>query len=74
VKALYTIPELAAMADVSYYRMKCLLEAYGVELVSSGKRNRLVPLSQIREKIKPLYDSFQMRERYQQVVATLGQS
>ena len=72
MKALYTIPELATMAGVTYGRMRRLLDAYGVELVSSGKRNRLVPLSQIREKIKPLHDSLQMRERYQQIVSAIG--
>ena len=71
MKAFYTIPELAELAGVSYKRMLRLLDAYGVEFFGEGRRNKLVPLSQIREKMKPMYDSFQMRERYQRIVQSI---
>ena len=69
MKTVYTIQELADLADVSRNRMVRLLDAYGVEFLEPGGRPKMVPLSQIREKIKPLYDSFYMRERYQRIVA-----
>lgn len=73
MKSVYTIAELAGLADVSWHRMKRLLDAYEVEYLSAGTHTRLVPLSEIRDKVKPLYDSFQMRERYQRVVASLSE-
>jgi len=71
VKAVYTVKELAELADVSCKRMRRILDAYGVEYLASGAHTRLVPLSQIREKVKPLHDSMQMRERYQAIVTSI---
>ena len=72
MKAVYTIPELAKMASVTRSRMRRMLDSYEVEYLNRSGHGLLVPLSEIRDKIKPLYDSFYMRERYEQVVATLG--
>jgi fibrillarin-like rRNA methylase len=71
MKTLYTIQELADMAGVSWKRMDRLVRAYGIEFMASGRHTKLVPLSEIREKMKPLYDSCQMRERYQRIIATI---
>lgn len=66
LKPLYTIGELAEMAGVSRKRMVKILRAYGVEYLTAGPRYRMVPLSELREKVKPLYDSFKAHDSYEQ--------
>lgn len=73
LKALYTVQELADMAGVSRNRMVRLLDAYGIEFMASGTHTKLVPLSQIHEKMKALYDSFKARDMYEEIVGELDE-
>ena len=61
VRALYPLPELAIVANVSADRLRRLLRASGVEMLRSG-RNLLVPLSEIERKIPPLWESIKAIE------------
>ncbi len=58
VKALYTIPELAALAHCTRFRMARLLETHGVQLLRSG-RAVLVPLSELEYKVQPLLEAIE---------------
>jgi hypothetical protein len=58
VKALYTIPELAALAHCSRFRMARLLETHGVQVLRSG-RAVLVPLSELEYKVHPLLEAIE---------------
>jgi hypothetical protein len=56
VQALYTIPALARVANVTRYLLRRLLLASGVPLLRSG-RVLYVPLSEIEKRIPPLWES-----------------
>lgn len=58
LRAVYTTPELARIANVSADRMRRLLRASGVELLRVG-RILLVPLSEIARKVPSLWESIQ---------------
>jgi hypothetical protein len=62
IRALYTIPMLARAANVPPQKLGRLLRATGVELLTSG-RSLFVPLSEIHEKIPPLWRSIVAAER-----------
>lgn len=68
LRPLYTVKELAALAGVSKQRMYRLLDAYGVEYLHAGGRCRLVPLSELREKMWPLVDSFKLYDITQEII------
>jgi hypothetical protein len=61
VRAVYSLPELARVANITADRMRRLLRASGVQMLRSG-RNLLVPLSEIEQKIPPLWQSIQAIE------------
>jgi hypothetical protein len=56
VQAIYSIPALARIANVSWHLMARLLRANGVRFIHSG-RSLLVPLQEVRDKIPPLWDA-----------------
>jgi hypothetical protein len=56
LKPLYTALELARSLGVSRYRLVRLLEVRDVFVYRVG-RDILVPLSEIRDKLQPLWDS-----------------
>lgn len=56
VRARYTIVELANAANVSHQSMRRLLAALGVEVLRVG-RSAYVLLSEIEEKLEPLWKS-----------------
>jgi hypothetical protein len=62
VQALYSISALARLANVTRQMLTRLLQINHVQLVHIG-RATLVPLSQIEEKIPPLWESLCAVER-----------
>lgn len=62
IRALYTIPMLARVANVTPQKLGRLLRATKVELLRSG-RSLFVPLSEIEDKIPPLWRSILAAER-----------
>lgn len=73
MKLLWTIQELADASGVSYKRMRKLLVAYGIEPMTANVGGRVVAIAQLREKMQPLYDSLELREKHQKIVANLSQ-
>jgi len=67
VLPLYTVPQLAALAKTSRFRMARLLETHRVEVVRSG-RSVLVPLSELEEKVPLLLDAIEAAARAQKRV------
>jgi hypothetical protein len=65
VKALYGVPELAAMIEVSPKTMRRLLRTAGVNMIKSGRR-LLVPLSEIEGKLGVLRQSVDRREMWRE--------
>jgi len=65
LKALYSVPELAEMAEVSRDRMIRILRSHDVKLKLSGRRF-MVPLSELEEKLSWLRDSMETRDLYKQ--------
>jgi hypothetical protein len=65
VKALYGVPELAAMIEVSPKTMRRLLRTAGVLMIRSGRR-LLVPLSEIEGKLGVLRQSVERREMWRE--------
>ncbi len=61
VQALYSIAALARAVNVSTFTLRRLLRSNGVELVRGG-RALFVPLSEIRRKIPPLWESLRAAE------------
>jgi hypothetical protein len=61
VTTMYTLPQLAAAANMSRGRLLRLLDALGVERVRVG-RIWLVPLSELACKARPLYLSIERAE------------
>jgi hypothetical protein len=62
VQALYTIPALARVANVTRYFLRRLLLACEVPFLRSG-RLIYVPLSEIERRIPPLWESICAGER-----------
>jgi len=61
LKAIYGIPELAAMAGISRQRMVRLLERNSCELQRAG-RHLKVPLSELLEKMHWIKESMEARD------------
>ena len=62
VRALYSVTELARAARVSTAKLRRVLRANHVVLLRSG-RALFVPLSEIKDKIAPLWDGIVAAER-----------
>ena len=62
IRALYSVTELARAARVSTHKLRRVLRANHVVLLRSG-RALFVPLSEIRDKIPPLWDGIVAAER-----------
>lgn len=56
LRACYTLSELAAMAGISRWRVRRILERGGVEIHRNGS-DRLVYLSAIKRALPDLWDS-----------------
>ncbi len=56
VRAYYSVPALARIGNVSTYTLRRVLRANGVVLVRA-RRALFVPLSEIRDRIPPLWKS-----------------
>jgi len=65
VRAFYSVPALAQIANVSADMMRRLLRTNRLELLRVG-RVLLVPLSEIRKKVPPLWDSLRAAEELRQ--------
>jgi hypothetical protein len=65
-RAVYSIAELASIGNVSRQSLGRLLDACGIEFVYAG-RTALVPLSEIRRKIPPLWESILAAEKVLQM-------
>jgi|HubBroStandDraft_6_1064221.scaffolds.fasta_scaffold1327434_1 hypothetical protein len=61
VQAIYSIPALARVANVTQQTLRRLLDRNGVDVVVAG-RSRYVPLSEIQRKIPPLWESIKAAE------------
>jgi hypothetical protein len=59
--ALYRVSELAKAVGVSHRRFQRLLRVQGVQLLRCG-RFMYVPLSELEDKIPPLWDSIKAAE------------
>jgi hypothetical protein len=68
VRALYSIAALARFGDVSTYVLRRVLRSNGVAFVRSG-RALCVPMSEIRRKIPPLWESLQLVEELRRATA-----
>ena len=62
VRAVYSVAELARVANVSVYVMRQLLENVGVTLLRAGSHD-MVPLCDIEARIPPLWQSLVAAER-----------
>lgn len=60
LKAIYSIPELAELADVTRWRMERMLVGRGVVFSNSG-RTRYVTLSELEKKFRDVWDSIKQR-------------
>jgi hypothetical protein len=60
LKALYSIPELAELADVTRWQMTRMLTNAGVEFRKSG-RVRYVTLVELEKKFRDVWDSIKDR-------------
>lgn len=65
-KAVYSIAELASIGNVTRQSLGRLLRACGIEFVHAG-RTALVPLSEIRKRIPPLWESLVATGRVQRM-------
>ena len=61
VQALYSVARLARFANVTRHVLRRVLRSNGVVLVNGG-RSLFVPLSEIRRKIPPLWESLCLAE------------
>ena len=61
LKAVYTALELARSLGISRYRLTRLLEAQDVLVYRIG-RTVLVPVSEVRAKLQPLWESLLVRD------------
>ena len=59
--ALYPVAQLAHACGLSHKRMQSVLAASGVEIVRAG-RCLYVPLSEVEEKVRPLWDGLRAAE------------
>lgn len=65
VRAFYSVPALARIANVSADMMRRLLRTNRLEFLRVG-RVLVVPLSEIRKKVPPLWNSLQAAEELRQ--------
>jgi hypothetical protein len=65
LKPLYTTTELARSIGISQYRVERLLKMHRVFVYQIG-RSLFVPLSEIQEKLQPLWASLLTDERNRQ--------
>ena len=65
VQALYSIPALARVANVTQQTLRRVLAKNGVEIIGSG-RARYVPLSEIQQRIPALWESIKTAEALRQ--------
>ncbi len=61
VRALYSLAQLARVANVTRHTLRRLLRKNGVTLVRSG-RSLFVPLAEIERRIPPLWESLRRLE------------
>lgn len=73
VQALYSIATLARVARISTYQLRRVLRSNGIVFVRGG-RALLVPLSEIRSKIPPLWESLCDAERARRGVGRAGRA
>jgi phage antirepressor YoqD-like protein len=70
IKPLYTVAELAKMAEVDTRRMRRILRRNGVQLQrETGGRNYLVPLIELERKLSWLRESMATRDLHLDVAA-----
>jgi hypothetical protein len=62
VQALYSVPALARIANVTTHMLRRLLQANGVQFIRGGRAS-FVPLSEIRRKIPSLWESLRFAEQ-----------
>jgi hypothetical protein len=62
LKALYTVPELMAVTGLSRCRLMTLVNAAGIEPMTSG-RTVYIPLSEIRRALEPLWTEIVLAQR-----------
>jgi hypothetical protein len=67
VRAFYSVPELARIANVPTYRLLRLLRRNGVTFLRVG-RAFYVTLTEVREKIPPLWESLRAAEELRRPV------
>lgn len=70
LQPVYRLGELAAMAELSRWQLRRLLDTHDVQLKRCG-RIWLVPLSEIEEKLSWLRKSMQVRDMHEQI-ASIG--
>ena len=61
LRALYSVSELASLANMHRNRIDRLLRAAGVEFVMSGS-SKLVPSSEISKKLPAVWESIRLLE------------
>jgi hypothetical protein len=61
IQALYSVNQLARAVGVPHRRLQRLLKSEGVRLLHVG-RFLLVPLTELEEKVEPLWESIKAAE------------
>ena len=67
MKRYYRVTELAQMAGISRQAMSRLLQRKGVEFEWVGPKLRLVPLSELEEKLSSLFRSDRIAKVYEEL-------
>jgi hypothetical protein len=71
LRALYPLGQLATAVGLSDRRLEHLLEKAGVELLRSGWA-KYVPLSELEQKVRPLWESIKSAEMIRRAIEECG--